>query len=324
MTWLAWRQLRVQAAAGALALGLLAALLAVATRSDGLTSAGDLIRGLTVTQRQAFSAGNVVLLLAPAIVGVFWGAPLIAREVEAGTHRLVWGQTIGRGRWLWVKLGFAAALTIVVVGLASLAFTWWATPIDETIAKAGGSGGFYVARVEPLAFAARGVVPVAYALFALAAGVTAGLLLRRTVPAMAATLVVVAIAQVATPMAVREHLVPAERQDRVIGERAMIQLGMASPRVVLELPGTWIHSQHAVDRAGRSAELPASFARCVEQGSQRTAESCKSQLRAAGYRQRVVLHPAGSFWRLQWTEAALFTALALALAGFCAWRIRDA
>ena len=46
----------------------------------------------------------MAVLIAPAIVGIFWGAPLIARELETGTHRLVWNQTVTRTGWLATKL----------------------------------------------------------------------------------------------------------------------------------------------------------------------------------------------------------------------------
>ena len=46
-----------------------------------------------------------MLAVVPAVVGAFWGAPLVARELEAGTHRLAWTQSVTRGRWLATRLG---------------------------------------------------------------------------------------------------------------------------------------------------------------------------------------------------------------------------
>ena len=57
-------------------------------------------------------------------------------------------------------------------------------------------------------FGPRGIVPAGYAAFAFVLGVAAGILLRRTVPAMAATLVVFAAVQVAVPFAVRPYVRP--------------------------------------------------------------------------------------------------------------------
>jgi len=42
-------------------------------------------------------------LATPALLGIFWGAPLIARELETGTCRLAWNQSVTRTRWLTVK-----------------------------------------------------------------------------------------------------------------------------------------------------------------------------------------------------------------------------
>src|SRR5258708_10412989 len=55
---------------------------------------------------------RVVVEVVPALIGFFWGAPLVARELETGTYRLAWTQ-ITRTRWIAVKLG--------LLGLASMA-----------------------------------------------------------------------------------------------------------------------------------------------------------------------------------------------------------
>ena len=56
---------------------------------------------------------ELLVLAAPALIGIFWGAPLIGRELETGTHQFAWNQTVTRTRWLAVKLA--------VVGLAAIA-----------------------------------------------------------------------------------------------------------------------------------------------------------------------------------------------------------
>ena len=103
MIWLTWRQFRVQAAA--------VAAVAVACRAGPgrhRPAARRPRHDRTATSstsspandRHLFYAGIVVLAVAPAIIGVFWGAPLVARELEAGTHRLAWTQSVTRTRWL--------------------------------------------------------------------------------------------------------------------------------------------------------------------------------------------------------------------------------
>ena len=120
--------------------------------------------------------GNVVIAL-PAIIGVFWGAPLVAHELETGTHRLVWTQSVTRTRWFAVKLGLGGVASMAAAGLFSLMMTWWSSPIDRI------NGNRFTS-----VFDQRGIVPIGYAAFAFALGVLAGVLIRRTLPAMATAL----------------------------------------------------------------------------------------------------------------------------------------
>ena len=52
-----------------------------------------------------YFAGGAALYLTPALIGTFWGAPLVTRELEAGTLRLAWNQSVTRTRWMAAKLG---------------------------------------------------------------------------------------------------------------------------------------------------------------------------------------------------------------------------
>jgi hypothetical protein len=66
----------------------------------------------------------------PALIGMFWGAPLVARELENNTFRLVWTQSVSRTRWLAYKLGLIGAASVAAAGLLSLMVTWWSSPFD--------------------------------------------------------------------------------------------------------------------------------------------------------------------------------------------------
>ena len=148
-------------------------------------------------------------LLAPAVIGIFWGAPLVARELEAGTHRLVWNQSVTRTRWLATKLGPDRAAAMVVAGVLSLLLSWWAGPIDDAqIAGRRRRRIVGASRIGPPLFISRGIAPIGYFLFAFALGVLAGTLIRRTVAAMAVTAVVFTLVQLAVPQFVRAHLNP--------------------------------------------------------------------------------------------------------------------
>lgn len=335
MTWLTWRQLRTQVVIGWAAVAVAALVFAVTYGGLPDPAGGSVYDRLTATHRNLYVVGVVLLGIAPALVGAFWGAPLVARELETGTHQLVWNQSVTRGRWLAVKLGVAVLATVAAVGVLALAVTWWSVVMDGASAETRGS---LPPRLTPVSFAMRGVVPVAYAVFALVAGVLAGIVLRRTVPAMAAALVVVVLAQVAAPLWLREHLAPAVRESVVVTRANMAGLGFSGSDNRFDLDvrspaGAWVLVDRLVDEDGRVVTtIPAELATCFpppgpDNGPPRMPDraqipGCFSALAAAGYRQEVVYQPAERFWRLQWTETAVFLALSGLLAWLCFVRIR--
>ncbi|WP_330348792.1 hypothetical protein [Streptomyces sp. NBC_00582] len=168
---------------------LAAVLAATGPHLAGLGDPAGLVARTTTTEQALYYGGLVLVLVLPALIGMFWGAPLIARELETGTHRLAWNQSVTRTRRLLTRLSLTALAAVTVAGLGSLALTWWSGPIDRAAAT-GGSEGVepFFPRLHPLVFAARGIVPVGSAAFAFVLGVTLGVLLRRTLPAMALTL----------------------------------------------------------------------------------------------------------------------------------------
>lgn len=349
MIWLTWRQFRASAAMMAAALAVLAVILALTgpgladdysagiagctTQGDGCS---DFVQRFFDDNRNAFVAVTAVVLVLPALIGLFWGAPLIARELEAGTHRLVWSQSITRTRWLAVKLGLVAIAAVSAAGLANLAVDWWSNPIDKAAADD-------FPRMDPLLFAARGIVPIGYAAFALALGATAGMVVRRTVPAMAITLAVFIAAQIAMPLLLRPHLMPPTRStieitpsnfnQLLIGPDRRVQVG-AKPADT----GAWVLSSHTIDASGHAIDsIPPTPSLSPISGpcappkrapAQRPAGAdaefapCLAEVKRLGYRQQVTYQPSSRFWPLQWYESGIYTALALGLAGFCFWRIR--
>lgn len=334
MTWLSWRQQRTQD------LGLLAAvtaavalLLVTGGRLQRLaTTATSVYDALTGTDRTLWQAGIVVMAVAPALVGAFWGAPLVARELETGTHRLVWSQGVTRSRWLAHRLGLSALVTIVAVGALSAAVTWWSGPLDGSTSRTQGG---LPERLTPVVFAMRGVVPVGYAVLGLCVGMMAGLVLRRTLPAMATTLLVVVALQLAAPALVRPHLAPSVHEVVALTERPLDSLSLEAPGgpVTVALAtgtrGDWVLTNQTVDASGRPAVLPSWFASCTDRsapggaggGSPQQAtgvDPCLARLGAEGYRQEMSYLRAESFWRLQATETGLLLVVAalVAAAGF--------
>jgi hypothetical protein len=355
MIWLTWRQLRAAAAMMAAALASLAVILAltgpgladdystgIAACTNESGGCAEFFQTFFHDNHNAFLGVTAAALVLPALIGLFWGAPLIARELEAGTHRLVWNQSITRTRWLAVKMGLVGLAAVTAAGLGSLAVTWWAGSIDKSAA-----GDF--PRMAPLVFDARGIVPIGYAAFAFVVGATLGMLVRRTLPAMALTLVVFVVVQIAMPLLVRPHLIPPVRSTVEITASNLDGLsvppGGGSPRANLQAPGTgtdagrfagaWVLSSQAVDASGRAVGTiplsgtgacaprpggPAQQPAGAEPGAELS--GCFAEIKRLGYRQQVTYQPASRFWSFQWYETGIYAALAFGLAGFCFWRIR--
>jgi ABC-type transport system involved in multi-copper enzyme maturation permease subunit len=339
MIWLTWRQFR---AAGAMMLAALAALAAVlaltgpgladdyATGIAACTSqpggCSDFVRQFFNHHQGSFLAVTAVVLILPALIGLFWGAPLITRELEAGTHRLVWNQSVTRTRWLAVKLALTGLAAMTAAGLGSLAVTWWSSPIDKTAA------GF--PKMGPLLFATRGIVPIAYAVFAFALGVTVGMLVRRTIPAMAITLAVFVAVQFAMPLLVRPHLAPPTRSTVQITESNLEDFSFGPDRPIRVSAkaadtGAWVLSSHTVDASGHAVDsIPPSPSPSLSPfsgpcaPSQRGLSPCLAEVTRLGYRQQVTYQPSSRFWPFQWYETGIYTALTVGLAGLCFWRIR--
>ncbi|GCD39640.1 transporter [Streptomyces chrestomyceticus JCM 4735] len=322
MIWLTWRQLRVHVLVALAALAATALLLLVTglqlrhsydTDLAGCATGCGAAEAAFLSRYAGLSYLATGLVIAvPGLLGVFWGAPLIAREVEAGTHRLVWNQSVTRTRWLAVKLATVGLAAVAVTGLLSLLVTWWAGPLDQVAMD----------RFSPLLFSARGIVPLGYAAFAFTVGACAGLLIRRTVPAMAVTLAVFAAVQVLLPVAVRPYLqkpvhtdVALDLSESTSGRYTLLRSGSgAEARVDVEVsrPGDWVVSgaSPVLDRSGR--DTGRSLA-CAE------AAGCTVP---TDLHTRIAYQPAERYWAFQWSETAICLALAGLTGGFCAWWLR--
>jgi ABC-type transport system involved in multi-copper enzyme maturation permease subunit len=331
MTWFTWRQFRAQAmitAAGLAVLGVLL-LITVPTLTDMYADVAacqsdcanviesflsQLRRSTTGTLYYAAIAATYAL---PALIGVFWGAPLIARELEAGTHRLAWNQSVTRTRWLATKLIVVGGATALAAGLLSLAVTAWAQDIDSAAAD----------RITPLVYGARGIVPIGYALFAFALGLTAGMLIRRTVAAMAATLAGYVTAAAAMPLWLRAHLTSPIHEtkaldiDNLAGLMISGEAGGGGEMQVFgrDAANAWTVSNETITTTGEVFDGPADPSVC---GRDAPPSACEDWLGGLGLRQDITYHPDSHFWTLQLIETGIFLALAALLAGFSFWWIR--
>jgi len=259
---------------------------------------------------------------------------MVARELEAGTHRLVWIQSITRTRWLATKLTVTTLLAALAVGALTLAVTWWSDPLDGSVSQARGG---LPDLLTPVSFAMRGVAPVAYAVFAVVLGVTLGAVLRRSLPAMAVTLALYVAVQLAVPMWVRPHLVAPTTTTIAISARTLDGVSADERGAPADLTvhtaqrGDWVLTNETLGADGRPAALPAWLADCFAAAPDRfegpveasPLNPCLDRLTAEGYTQRVVYQPADHFWPLQWAETALYLAASGLLAGFCVWWTRN-
>jgi hypothetical protein len=362
MIWLTWRQFRAQAITAAAALAAFAILLA-ATASDlsgmydssGLTTChGDACAGLASTFLSNLASGGggflipgsaysilyflsvLVILIAPAIIGTFWGAPLIARELEAGTFRLTWNQSITRTRWLAVKLMLIGLAAMAVTEAFSLIQAWWAAPIGKAVGLGGGASIFSEGRFGWFVFPTHGITPLGYAAFGFALGVTTGLLTRRPIPAMAITLAIFAAVQFITPLWIRPNLFPTSQTTATIATAGANVSLRANPRlavtasVVPGQPGAWIISSEGVNAAGQPVSaMPAACERAISDtlGSHRGSTAVPGPtavnncVASHGIRVAESYQPASHYWPLQLSETGMFLALALALTGYCFWRL---
>ena len=338
MIWVTWRQFRAQAITGLAVLAVAAAYFVITglsmhhTYALDVASCGSLGQTCDTSLSQfrdsysgAFDLSQLLVLVALGLLGVFWGAPLIARELETGTHQVAWNQSITRTRWLAVKLAGVGAAAIGSAALLSYLLTWWSGPLDPI----GGS------RFAANEFATHDIVPVGYAVFSLALGVTAGLLIRRTVPAMAVTLAVFIGVQILMPTLVRPHLLPSTTVTySVDAATANLAQGVytqdGGSDVYLNLPfprGGWLLDTTPIEDSAGRATAASDHLACFpgvgsNQGSGIGVNQIVGCLAPYDLHESMTFQPASHYWPLQWLETGIFTALAAAMSGFCFWWIR--
>lgn len=313
MIWLAWRQFRTQAAVVFGALLVLAVLVVVTgLRLRSIYHDGGIAQCAATTPgcdtvRSAFAGSyswiqtlleRLLLLVLPAATGAFWGAPLVAREFDTGTFRLAWTQSVTRTTWLSAKILVVGGASVLASAFLSLLTTWWFEPLDAVSAN----------RLQAMTFQVRDIVPAAYAAFAFALGLTAGLVIRRTLAAMAVTIIGYIAVRVAVMLWVRPRFANPIVATMPMGPGApdAIRSGDAGPP-----PGSWITSVKIIDPNGHvtggvfriSADDP-----CVQ------TRSCLN-----GYTQRITYYPPSHYWPFQWLEAATFLLLAALLLAFSYW-----
>ena len=325
MTWFVWRQYR---APGAIAVALLATAAAVIL-ADGFQIAAHWHAILLACsgnsgclQQQGLVNGVVsdlpdLSLIVPAVLGMLWGAPLVAHELEARTSDFAWAQSVTRARWLTVKAGWLLLAAAACGGAIAALTTWWSGPVNAQL-----SGAFM-----PGQFDTQGIVPVGYAVFAMALGIAAGAVARRTLPAIAVTLGGFIALRLVISNFLRPHYMTAVTTYYHVTD-SFTPPGQA-----------WVLAQGAVSKTGvvvpqgwgtLGNALPASCEKLLSAAPQTKSGAGTSGvfscMQAHGWRGFATYQPAGRYWPFQGIETGIYLLLAAVLiaATFVIVRRRDA
>ena len=332
MTWLVWRQHRNQAYLAAAALAAFAVLLLVTGRQmasqyqSALTSCGashscDNLANTLILGTPVMSLLITLTVVVPCLLGVFWGGPLVAREFETGTNQFAWMQSITRWRWLAVKIGWALLAAAAWGGAVSALVTWWSSPVNAVKHQ----------NFEPSQFDIQGIVPVGYALFAVALGIAAGAVLRRTMPALAVTIGVFTFLRLVIGQDFRSHyLTPLTKTFSFLHPPALptgsywqVSGGVVGPSG--HVLSSQAHIGPGISFGGVPvpiASMPATCRALVFQDPLKFG-SC---LAAHGYRGLITYQPASRYWAFQGIETGIFVLIAAALVAVTAFVVirRDA
>ncbi|MGB8179062.1 MAG: ABC transporter permease [Acidimicrobiales bacterium] len=361
MIWFSWRQFRTQTIVAAGILVVLAIVFGItglhlhhqydtvvkhcASHADcgSVTSAFQSSDHLL---QHFVQAGGILL---PALLGAFWGAPLVAREFESGTFRLAWTQSVSRTTWLMGKFAVVALAAVVTSALFTAMATWWATPFDH-LNNSPFSG-----------FDARDIVPIGYALFAVTLGAAIGLLVRRTVAAMALTFFSFAGVRILLTDYVRPHFATPLRYVTAFIAPFQSSSGGAPSAITKGGPGAnaWIltdttlsrtgkvigqnggigpNGEFNVDSIGHHRDVLGGLGICPNRfpsppahlagqrinigpnpAMMRAMETCINSFHLQSL---FTYQPASRFWTFQWYELASYVVLSALLTSLSVWWVR--
>jgi hypothetical protein len=328
MAWVSWRQHRA-ALAGLVAVLGLAGLYLYITGLDlrhEVAAYGEMFAA-NGSGKMEMTPTAALLQILPALIGAFVGAPVLARELETGTFRYTWTQGFGRQRWAAAKLVQIAVAVTVVAGAFGFLFSWCYEPIIGV--RQG------LSPLMAITFDLRGVAFAGWALVAFAIGVLAGVLIRRVVPAMFATLAAWSGLAVITGVYLRPHyetpLVSSGFKPLtaawVIGQRWTQHGKPVSPSAV----------SHVLDKLGAVEFAPGQFGAAPSGTGQTGGGFGQTATQASpashgvnpvpylvhhGYVQLTTYQPASRFWPFQWIEGGWLLALSILLIATTIWLVR--
>lgn len=322
MKWLIWRQHRYE---------ILAMLLGAAFIAIGLLYGADFVpriraelgvdtcRPLPTTiancailsaqasdLAQPFRWLALSLFFVPAVVGSFVGGPLFSRDLERGTNRLVWTQSITRLRWSVTKLlsilgigVVAAALIASVGGRASVINGVQPYSFEQSVSYLTVATGVPFNPFQNFDF--EGPAFVGYVVFAIAIAAFIGTLSRRILVGMFGGLLLFGVVRLGV-YELRPNYEPP----------LAVVYSAATPTPQAEVPaGAWVVRADYVDTEGRV--VPQERVRTLLNAYRPLPPRFDTLAYMAdnGALQRVLYQPADRYWRFQWTEGMLFLVLAV-------------
>ncbi|MCX5016267.1 transporter [Streptomyces sp. NBC_00555] len=309
--WLAWRQQRLMITTGIVLLAATAAWAAyrrselmtliddygfVACKgwNGGCESLGSFLV-LDASTGSIRALGTLGLAL-PALIGVFWGAPLLGREMETGTFKLALTQGVSGRRWFAARFGLAALFTVLAAGVVAALVAWWWAPVSNTL------NGLYW--YDAYIYNATGPASVACALFGLATGTAVGLLVRRTLPAMAVTFAAIGTATLLTRMLRSSWIAPEMR----------VTPGMTPKTMVGSAWSTGEFGYLTPDGRQHDINTPV----CQTSG-----EELRQCMAEHGFVARYhKVYPSSDFWTFQWIETAIYLGVAAVLVALVLFVLR--
>jgi hypothetical protein len=319
VSWLVWRQYRASTAITGVLIGLFAVLLVITGLAMARQFHADFGACLAANScrfpSDSASFGSAWVgaivefsLAVPAILGMFLGAPAVAREVETGTAHFAWTQAVTRRHWLTVKTGWLLLAAVAWGGAVGALVTWWAGPRNTVAAS----------QFNPGTFDVQGIMPAAYSLFAMALGIAAGTLIRRVLPALGVTLGVFFAVRLVIMGWIRQHyMTPVTSTYNIMqgvilppkGAAWILGQGIRGPNGPLGTSGGT--SAQIVGDGFPVADIPAACHAYFSQGeAQAKLFRC---LTSHGYAQYITYQPAARYWPFQFIEAGIFVVLAAAL-----------
>jgi hypothetical protein len=257
-----------------------------------------------------FLSNGFILQVLPVLIGAFVGAPVLARELETGTFRYAWTQGFGRRRWAAAKLLLLAVVVTAAAGAFGALLSWYYQPFV-------GDQSLGLPRTTPLTpglFDLRGVGFPAWTLAAFAIGVLAGMLIRRVVPAIVATLVVYTGLAFAAAGFLRQHyltpLLTANNNNVPDNAWVISQWWTKDGRFAFGgYPPSNVLNQFCAPppAATGKAGAPEGWGPCLVHH---------------GYTMLTSYQPASRFWPFQWIEGGWLLALSALLIAVTIWLVQ--